>query len=61
MPTEDPNVPIALPPGSGISFSQRLFSDEVGLAEEMGGQSLDLDRREVTYEFSGCRRFLSVS
>lgn len=57
MATEDPTVPITLPPGSGISFTQRLFSEEVGLAAAMDGQSLD--PRETTYEFSNGRRFLS--
>lgn len=59
MATEDPDVPITLPPGAGISFSQRLFSEEVGLATAMDGQALD--PRETTYEFSNGRRFLSTS
>ncbi len=55
MATEDPNVPIKLPPGSGISFSQRPWSEEVALAAAVEG--LPLDPREPTYEFSNGRRF----
>lgn len=56
MATEDQNVPIPLPPGSGISFSQRLWSVEVALAAAIDGQVLDT--KEVAYEFSNGRRFL---
>lgn len=56
MTTEDPTVPIALPPGAGISFSQRLFSEEIAMADAMGGQTLDT--KETAYEFSNGRRFV---
>ena len=58
MAAEDINVPITLPPGTGISFSQCLFSEEVAMAAVMDGQALDT--RDITYEFSNGRRFLST-
>ena len=56
MATEDQTVPITLPPGAGISFSQRLFSEEVAIAAAMEGQPIDT--RDPAYEFSNGRRFV---
>jgi len=58
MATQDPNVPITFPPGSGISVSQRLFSEEVGIAAATEGQVLQ--EKEYVYLFSNGRRFLDT-
>jgi hypothetical protein len=45
--------PLTFPPESGISASQRLFSEEVGIATAGEVQ----DPREPAYEFNNGRRF----
>lgn len=59
MSTLAQDVPLVFPPEAGISASQRLFSEEVGIAAAKDG--IPQDPREVVYEFSNGRRFLSES
>jgi len=55
--TRSEDEPIALPAASGLSFSQRLWSEEVALATAREG--VPIDSREPSYEFSNGRKFLA--
>ena len=54
----NPDVPIVFPPGSGISASQRLFSEEVALADAINGTQVQ--GKEYVYLFSNGRKFLET-
>lgn len=41
---------------NGVSYSQRLFSEEVAIAASLGGQVVT-DTRQPGYEFSNGTRF----
>jgi len=41
---------------NGVSYSQRLFSEEVAIAASLGGQS-PIDIRQPGYEFSNGAKF----
>lgn len=45
-------------PTPGTSFSQRLFSEEVAIAQAHSGEALRTD--DWAYEFSNGRRFTSA-
>jgi hypothetical protein len=53
MATNPEDLPTGV--GKGTSASQRLFSEEVGIAAASEGQILD--NKDVAYEFSNGRRF----
>lgn len=53
---QDPNVPVPTPDGQP-SFSQRLFSEEVGIAAADSG--LSAMTPEPGYEWSNGRKFAS--
>jgi hypothetical protein len=55
MAEHNPDEPIPRPPGTGIAFSQRLWSEEVGLAAAIDGAPLD--PRDIEYQFSNGRQF----
>lgn len=54
---QDLSVPVPLPPDAGISFGQRLWSEECALADAIEGRLLD--DRQIEYRFSNGRRFLA--
>lgn len=57
MAEQDLSVPVPLPPDAGISFGQRLWSDECAIADAIEGRPLD--ERQLEYRFSNGRRFLA--
>lgn len=54
MPEQDPNVPVPTPDGHP-RFSQRLFSEEVGIA--LADSGINPLTPDPGYEFSNGRRF----
>jgi hypothetical protein len=48
-------TPITLPPGANVSFSQRLFSEEVAMANAAGG--IVEGEPNPVYVFSNGRKF----
>lgn len=54
MPTQDPDVPVPSPTG-WPRFTQRLFSEECGIAE--AGEAVDPFRKDPGYEWSNGRKF----
>lgn len=55
MPEQDMNVPVPTPDGQP-RFTQRLFSEEVGIARASSDQ--DVIPRDIAYEWSNGRRFV---
>ena len=56
MPEQDPNVPVPSIDPSAPRFTQRLFSEEVGIARATNDENPL--QRDPAYEFNNGRRFV---
>lgn len=58
MPDQYPAADyLPLPGANGVSYSQRLWSEEVAIAASMGGEPLVNDNRQPGYLFSNGTKF----